>query len=333
MIGDEYAPYIIAEVNSSHGGKYDNAVMMIDAAKRIGCDCVKFQSWSAQSLYASSYYKENRIAKRIVQSLSLTPEELRSLSEYSRGLGLGFSSTPYSNEEVDFLASECGAPFIKIASMELNNDKFLKYIAQTQKPLILSTGMGTRDEVDHAVNVLKQAGNTELCLLHCISIYPCKPDEVHLNNILWLREEYPECVIGFSDHSLGTDLAPAAVALGARVIEKHLTLDRKKIGMDNQMATEPDEFEELVRRCNTVFAALGSKERTVSEAEKAQRLKMRRSLVYAQALPSGHVITEDDLVAKRPGTGLPPNGAGSVIGWTLKTDVEAETLVRLEDLG
>ena len=331
MIGDEFEPYIIAEVNSSHGGKYETAVKMIDAAKEAGCDCVKFQSWSAESLYSQSYYQENPIAKRFVIKFSLKPEQLASLSAYSRERGMGFSSTPYSNEEVDFLVEDCKVPFIKVASMELNNDSFLKYIASTKKPLVLSTGMGTAAEVDHAVNVIKQAGNKDLCLLHCISIYPCEPKTVNLNNILWLKETYPECVIGFSDHSIGTELASAAVALGARVIEKHLTLDKKVIGMDNQMATEPEEMQRLVKQCRRVFCALGHKERIVSQDEIAQRLKMRRSLVYKDSFSKGHAIEENDLFAKRPGTGFAPNETELIIGKKLIHDVKGDTLVREED--
>lgn len=330
-VGDEFAPYIIAEVNSSHGGKYETAIKMIDAAKNTGCDCVKFQSWSADSLYSKSYYKENPIAKRFVVKFSLLPEQLLLLSEYSRVLELGFSSTPYSKEEVDFLVEKCDVPFVKIASMELNNDSFLKYIAKTGKPLVLSTGMGTAEEVDHAVNTLKQAGNKELCLLHCISIYPCEPETVNLNNILWLKETYPDCVIGFSDHSIGTELASAAVALGARVIEKHLTLDKNIIGMDNQMATEPDELKKMVEQCHNVYRALGNKNRVVSKAELEQRLKMRRSLVYNDNLFAGHTITEKDLFAKRPGTGFAPNETERVIGKTLKKDVDRDTLVCVDD--
>ena len=331
IIGDSYQPYIIAEVNSSHGGKYDTAIDMIDAAKECGCDCVKFQSWSSNSLYSKTYYDENPIARRFVVKFSLSPEQLKSLSEYTRRKGLGFSSTPYSFDEVDFLVESCEVPFIKIASMELNNDSFLKYIAKTGKPLVLSTGMGTAEEVDHAVNVIKQAGNTSLCLLHCISIYPCEPIDVNLNNILWLKETYPECVIGFSDHSIGMELSTAAIALGARIIEKHLTLDKKMIGMDNQMATEPDDFKILVSQCRNVFKAMGSKNRIVSDTELEQRTKMRRSLIYTDSFPKGHVISESDLSSKRPGTGFPPNDLDKVVGRVLVREVLGDTLVTEKD--
>ncbi len=159
----------------------------------------------------------------------------------------GVSATPYSGAEVDELIHKCKAPYIKIASMELNNPRFLEYIARTGMPIVLSTGMGDMEEIRRAVKMIENAGNHNLCLLHCISIYPCVPAEVNLNNIVILKNEFPDYPVGFSDHSLGTELACAAVALGASLIEKHLTLDKTKIVMDNQMAIEPDEMALLVK--------------------------------------------------------------------------------------
>lgn len=325
-------PYIVAEVNSSHGGDYDTALRMIDAAKAAGCDCVKFQSWSAESLYSKTYYKENPIAKRFVQKFSLSPEQLLTLSDYCRTAGIAFSSTPYSCEEVDFLADCCRVPFIKIASMELNHDKFLQYIALKGLPVFLSTGMGTAEEVAHAVDVIEKTGNHQICLLHCISIYPCSPSEVNLKNLLWLQKEYPRYVIGFSDHSIGTELACGAVALGARVIEKHLTLDKNKIGMDNQMATEPEEMAHLTAQCRNVFQALGQTERIVSPKELEQRRKMRRSLIFTRDLPAGHILTEQDISAKRPADGFAPAMADTLVGKKTARAVSADTLILPEDI-
>ena len=215
--------------------------------------------------------------------------------------------------------------------MELNNDSYLQYIAKKGKPIVLSTGMGTAEEVDHAIGVIKDAGNKQLCLLHCISIYPCDYTKVNLRNINWLKEEYQDCIIGFSDHSIGIEMATAAVALGARVIEKHFTLDKSVIGMDNQMATEPEDMKRLVDGCQNVFNALGQKERIVCQEELNQRLKMRRSLVYTSNLSAGHLIAQDDLCSKRPGTGFSPNEAKLVIGKTLVRDVNGDTLVQPDD--
>src|SRR5574344_1059179 len=214
IIADYGDPYIVAEVNSSHNGSVEVARQMIDVAADAGCNCVKFQSWSAESLYSTSYYKENPISKRIVTKFSLSPEELKGLAEYCREKGVDYCSTPYSREEVDFLLDECGAPFVKIASMDSNNLAYLRYIARKGAPIVLSTGMSTLDEVKRAVDTIANAGHQQTCLLHCISIYPPELDTIHLNNIIGLREAFPELPIGFSDHSHGVEMAVAATAFG-----------------------------------------------------------------------------------------------------------------------
>lgn len=331
LVGDYTSPYVIAEVNSSHGGSIDVAIQMIDAAAEAGCNCVKFQSWSAESLYSESYYRENPIAKRFVKKFSMGEEKLRELAEYCRKKGVGFSSTPYSEAEVDFLV-KVGAPFIKIASMELNNPDFLRYIAGKQVPLILSTGMGEMEEIRKAVETIKATGNHNLVLLHCVSIYPAKEETICLNNILGLREEFPDCPIGFSDHTVGDEVTIGAIALGAAVIEKHLTLDKSKIGMDNQMAMEPVQLKELVRKCCLVQKSLGTRERVLIPEEYKQRENMRRSIVSARPIAKGTVLNREDFVFKRPGTGFPPQEIERLIGRKAATDIEVDLLIKEEDL-
>ena len=324
-------PYFVAEVNSSHNGNIEVAKQMIIAAAEAGCDCVKFQSWSAESLYSTSYYKDNPIAKRIVSKFSLTAEQLKEMSAFAMEHGIDFSSTPYSCEEVDFLIDECKAPFVKIASMDLNNLKYLRYIAKKDVPIVLSTGMSTIEEIRKAVKTIENEGNKQICLLHCISIYPPEIDTIHLNNILGLREDFPEYPIGFSDHSHGVEMAVASTALGSALIEKHLTLDSKKIGMDNQMATEPEEMALMVRCCLNTQIAMGNKERVVRQAEKEQMEKMRRSIILTKDLEAGHVLTIGDLDAKRPGTGIPADELDTLVGKKLIKDVKADILLTRED--
>lgn len=332
IIGDYLKPYVVAEVNSSHNGNIETAQRMIDAARAAGCDCVKFQSWSAESLYSKTYYDANPISKRIVKKFALTKKQLLQLSAYCKSKEIAFSSTPYSKEEVDFLADECDVPYIKIASMDINNLFFIDYIARKNLPIILSTGMSTYEEVHTAVSVAERAGNKKICLLHCISIYPAEIETINLNNIVSLREQYPEYPIGFSDHTLGIETACAAVALGSAVVEKHLTLDKSKIGMDNNMAIEPDELALLVRNCDNVRKAIGSRERLVSEAEKTQLKKMRRSLIASRDLHAGETINRDDLDAKRPGDGIPPSEMEKITGKKLLHDVEADCLITYDDI-
>ena len=332
IVSDYGVPYFVAEVNSSHNGNVETARKMIDAAADIGADCVKFQSWSAASLYSKTYYDENPIAKRFVERFALTSTQLKEMADYARAQGIEFSSTPYSEEEVDFLLEECRAPFLKIASMELNNPRFLSYIGRKRVPLVLSTGMGTMEEIRRAVQTLEDAGAEEICLLHCISIYPTKVETLNLRNILGLRKEFLHFPIGFSDHTEGDAASVAAVALGAALIEKHLTLDHTKVGMDNGMATEPAAFSALVVKCRMVQQGLGAEERTVYAEEMEQRRKMRRSVIFARDLPAGHVLARSDLYAKRPGTGIAPDRMGALVGKTLARAVRADTLLCREDI-
>lgn len=330
-VADYTKPYVIAEINSSHNGNVETARQMILKAKEIGVDCVKFQSWSAESLYSKTYYAGNPIAKRIVAKFSLNEEQLGGLADFCQEVGISFSSTPYSRKEVDFLLEKCNAPYIKIASMDINNHEYLKYIAKTNAPIVLSTGMSEINEVERAVKTIEDAGNSQIILLHCISIYPAAPETIHLNNILGLREMFPKYPIGFSDHTLGVETACAATALGAAVIEKHFTLDKSKMGMDNNMATEPDEFTLMIKSCANVAAALGNKERVVSKAEYEQRMKMRRSVIAAKDLKAGQTLTAEDLDVKRPGTGIPADKMTLFINKQITRDVEADTLLNEED--
>lgn len=332
IISDYGRPYIVAEVNSSHNGSVELAKQMIDASVEIGCDCVKFQSWSVDSLYSKTYYDANPIAKRFVKKFSMNPEQLKDLADYCKKKGVAFSSTPYSEEEVDYLVSECDVPYIKIASMELNNPRFLRYIGGKHVPIILSTGMSTMNEVDEAVNVLHGVGVEQMVILHCVSIYPTILTNVNLNNIIGLRERFPMHPIGFSDHTGGDAAAVAAVALGAGVIEKHLTLDKSKVGMDNGMATEPAEFTGLVHKCRDIQVAMGTKERTLTQMEIDQRRNMRRSIVASRDIRAGETIQEADLSAKRPGTGIEPDRINIVLGKKASKDIPADTLILPEDI-
>lgn len=332
VIGVGQQPYIVAELNSSHNGKVEIAKQMIDEAKDCGCDCVKFQSWSADSLYADEYYKNNPISKRIVTKFSLTPDQLLVLCQYCKEVGIDFSSTPYSRDEVDFLAERTDAPFIKIASMEINNLPYLKYIGRKGVPIVLSTGMSTLEEIRSAVRAIESTGNKQLCILHCVSIYPAPAETINLNNMVMLQEEFPDYVVGYSDHTIGYEVAAASIALGAALVEKHFTLDNKKMGMDNNMATEPAEMKRLVHACHSVYSALGSRERILLEGEEEQRLKMRRSLVTTRDIHCGENLSEDDVEAKRPGDGITPDRLEEVIGKTVNTDIPKGYLVKFEQL-
>lgn len=332
VIEDYKRPYIVAEVNSSHGGDVKIAEKMIEAAAAAGCNGVKFQSFTTESLYSKVYYQKNPIVKRLVKKFSLSASELALLAGYSKEKCISFSSTPYSKDEVDFLVNDCHAPYVKISSMELNNPTFLAYIAKTGSSIVLSTGMGTIDEIKNAVQTLEENGGKQIVLLHCVSNYPAKVEDVNLNNIILLRENFPKYPIGFSDHTEGDEAAIAAVALGAAFIEKHLTLDKSKIGMDNNMATEPEAMAELIRKCRQVQLALGSIERIVSTKELEQRKTMRRSLVAARNLSKGSVLTFGDFSAKRPGDGISPDKIDILVGKKLIRDIDEDMQILPNDV-
>lgn len=327
LIENHGRPYFIAELNTSHFGKVETAREMIVAAKAAGCDCVKFQSWSASTLYSNTYYRHNPVAKRFVDKFSFSSAQLKELADFARLQGLAFSSTPYAREEVDFLLEQCGVPFIKIASMEIDNLPYLDYIARTGSAIILSTGMSDQSEIDRAVQCIRAAGNDQVCVLHCVSIYPAEPSTINLNNILTLRQRHPDLAIGYSDHTLGAATPIAAVALGAPIIEKHFTLDAAKIGMDNQMAMEPDDFVAMIDACRTAWQSLGSHERVVSEAELAQRRNMRRSVVTRHAIAAGTLLTAEHLDFKRPGDGYSPAQVDEVLGRRVLQDIAADEVL------
>ena len=331
-IGDYESPYVVAELNTSHFGDVEKAKEMIRVAKSAGCDCVKFQSWSEKSLYSETYYADNPMARRFIKKFSFSPDELLLLSKYCREIGIDFASTPYSKEEVDFLVEMCEVPFLKVASMDLVNSDLLEHMAQKNTPIVLSTGMSTIEEIESAVKNLAQNGCSRICILHCVSLYPTQSSEMNLLNILGLREKFSTYPIGFSDHSEGASLAIASVALGAALVEKHFTLDKSKIGMDNQMAVQSDQLSLMIQGCRDVFNSLGKKERVVSELELLQRRTMRRSLVSSRALKAGDVLKREDLAFKRPGDGIPISDIDQLIGKTLKRDISTDVVIAYSDI-
>ena len=331
-LGDYSKPYFVAELNTSHFGKIEIAKKMVDEAKKAGCNCVKFQSWTEQTLYSKTYYRDNPIAKRFVKKFSLSEKKLKELSNYCKEKKIAFASTPYSIEEAVFLVNECNVPFIKVASMEINNHVFLRQLGLLKAPIIISTGMSDMNEIIEAINVIESTGNRNISILHCVSIYPVGASHINLNNILGLRDQFPDYPIGYSDHSIGVEMATAAVALGACLIEKHFTLDSKAIGMDNQMATEPNEMQILVRNCKNIFLAMGSRKRVLSTNEKEQQFIMRRSIVANKDLEIGKVLSLEDFGYKRPGTGFSPANPEILIGKKLIRNVEADNLITKEDI-
>lgn len=311
-------PYFIAEMNTSHLGDVSTAKEMIIAAKQSGANCVKFQSWGTDTLYSDAYYRENPIAKRFVKKFSLSDDQISDLANFAKSNEIDFSSTPYSIDEAVFLVEQCNVPFLKIASMELNNHIFLKQLSKLKVPLVLSTGMGSFNEIEAAVALLKTENVKNLVILHCTSIYPSKPEIINLRNISMLKKSFEDFPIGFSDHSEGIGVPTAAIALGACLIEKHFTLDKTQIGMDNGMATEPEEFKNMVESCLIAYHALGEESRSLTHEELEMAIKMRRSVVCKVDLQPNELITIEKIEFKRPGTGISVDRHHDLIGKKLK---------------
>ncbi len=340
-VGSDHPPYVIAEIGSNHNGDMDLARQLIDAAANAGAHAVKFQSWSESSLIAAEEYERNPTysdkkkhfgsLREMVRAYQLTPDQHHEAAEYCRERGITFASSVFSPAEVDLLEG-LDVPFYKIASMDVNHLELLRYVAATGRPVILSTGMATLGEIERAVGVLRSGGTTELVLLHCISIYPPAHDNINLRNIETLRTAF-DVPVGFSDHTLGTAVPLAAIALGACVIEKHFTLDKDMAGWDHAISADPPELRAIVEQGRAVFDALGKTQRLVGSAELDKRNQFRRSLVTRQGLPAGHLLAETDLDAKRPGTGIAPDELPYVVGRALLHDVDADHVLRWPDLG
>jgi N,N'-diacetyllegionaminate synthase len=340
LVGAGHPPYIIAEIGSNYNGDMALCKHMINEAKRCGADAVKFQSWSKNSLISKAEYTRNTTyadthrhfgsLEAMVEKYQFTALQHHEVAAYCKDIGIHFMSSAFSPEEVDLLAS-MDTPAIKVASMDVNHLPLLAHMAKSGKPIILSTGLSSMAEIATAMQTLQENGAKEISLLHCISIYPPEYKDIHLNNMRTLEQTF-NVPIGFSDHSVGTAIPLAAIALGACIIEKHFTVDKTMEGWDHWISADPAELEVICREGKNIFTALGSATRIVSEAELAKRSKFRRRAVLTRAVKAGEVLKLEDLDFKRPGTGIHPNEYAYVVGRAVKRDLEAEAELEWSDL-
>lgn len=341
IIGGGERTYIIAELGSNHNGDIELAKKLIDAAKEAGADCVKFQSWSKDTIFSRKTYEDNYFLsddyrdrvdytlEKIVDDYSISSQELLDMKRYADEIGIDCTSTPFSKGEVDFLVNDMGAEFIKVASMDLNNYPLLKYMAEKGKPMLLSTGLSNLAEIDLAIRTIEEAGNKQIIILHCVSIYPPEDIQVNLRNMDTLSQAY-SYPVGFSDHTLGTCIPLAAVARGACVIEKHFTLDKDMEGWDHKVSATPNEMKTLVNDVQRIYNALGTGR--VDRVENEDRINaFRRSIVAAKEINEGDVITEDMMDYKRPGSGLPPEAIEYMIGKKAKRNIAYDEIIKFDD--
>lgn len=331
-IGPGEPMYIVAEMSANHNQNFEQAVKILEAAKDAGADAVKLQTYTPDTMTIDCDNEYFRIGKgtiwegRILYDLygeAYTPWEWQpKLKEIASDLGLDLFSTPFDPTAVDFL-EEMEVPAYKVASFEIVDLPLLRRIAQTGKPIIMSTGMATLAEIDEAVRTIREAGGSQLALLKCTSAYPAPSEEMNLRTIPHMAEAF-HVPVGLSDHTLGIAVPVAAVVLGACIVEKHLTISRQISGPDSAFSLEPHEFKAMVEAIRTVEKALGKVQYEVGEREAASRV-FRRSLFVVQDVKAGEIFTNENVRSIRPGYGLHPRELPKVLGRRAARDIRRGT--------
>nr|WP_317377404.1 N-acetylneuraminate synthase family protein [uncultured Faecalimonas sp.] len=342
-------PYVIAEmgVNFYDTAKELNitpleaAKLYIKEAKAVGIDAAKFQSYKANTIASKnspSYWDltKNPITSQyelFKQLDGFNRDDYAELHRYCQELDIDFLSTPFDYASADYLDEF--VDIYKISSSDITNLPFIRHIAKKGKPIYLSVGASYLSEVDEAVRAIKDEGNNEICLMHCVLSYPTKNEDANLNIISSLKKIYPDITIGFSDHTVPDPcmtILTTAYLLGAEIIEKHFTLDKTLPGNDHFHSGDPSDFKKAIENFELIQVISGQTEKTVLECEKIPRREARRSLVFTRDMKKGEILTDKDLIAKRPGTGISPKYQDIVLGKMLKQDVKEDDILMWENV-
>lgn len=337
-VGDSEPTYIIAEIGINHQGEVEIAKKLIKEAADAGANAVKFQKRSIKRILTHEglempYDNRNSFGKTYGEhkkALELSGSDYRELQDFATKNQVDFIASGWDEESIDFL-DNLGIPFFKMASADLTNIPLLIHTAQKSKPMILSTGMANMEMVETAVNAIKPY-QVPMCILQCTSTYPSVFEEINLGVINTFQQSYPDAVIGYSGHELGIAITEAAVALGAKIVERHFTLDRTMKGGDHAASLEPGGFSKLVRDIRHIEAAMGVSTKEVQESEAPIFKKLAKSVVSLVALPSGTVLTREMLTTKGPGTGISPARLDELIGKTITKDIDADIVLKDEDI-
>lgn len=331
---------IIAEAGINHDGSVAKAKKMIDAAIEAKADYVKFQSFKAEKLVTPDALKSSYIAqgshegesfRDLLKRLELSKDDQQELADYCKTKCIKFLSTAFDTESFDHLL-KLGIDVVKVASADLTNMPFLRYMAASKLPMIVSTGMATLGEIEEAIDaIVSKEGNSQVVLMHCISWYPAEYDTANLRFMETLKKAFG-FPVGFSDHTLGINMSIVARAIGAVVLEKHFTLDTNQFGPDHAASIEPDQLIDLVAGIRQVEAGLGSSNRQFGEKEIGQRNVHRRSIVVSRPISKNEEFTADNLIIKRPGIGMKPKHWYSVMGKKARHDLKAEQLLSWSDV-
>jgi N,N'-diacetyllegionaminate synthase len=335
LIGEKQPCFIIGEAGVNHNGKLSIAKKLVDVAVDAGVDAVKFQTFTAETLvtkeasiapYAQRAIGREMKQQQLIEKLELAYKDFRILKTYCDTKGIIFLSTPHSFDAIDFL--EDIVPAYKFGSGDITNTPALQHAAKKGKPMVLGTGMATLQEIKHAVYSIRAKKNTQIILLHCTTSYPCPLEDVNLRAMLTLKNTLG-CLVGYSDHSLGTLVPIMAVALGASVLEKHFTLDKKLPGPDHQASLEPRALKQMVTDIRNVETVLGSYEKKPTKSEMQIMKLVRKSIVANQDIKRGTTIKNHMLSIKRPGIGLKPDELKKIIGKKAKRSMVKDELLRL----
>ena len=327
---------IIAEAGVNHNGSLDLALKLCDAAKEAGADVVKFQTWKTEKIIthsvAQAEYQTENTGKTesqfdMLKRLELSYDDFRKVKEYCDKIGIQFASTADEEESLDFLIS-LGIPFIKIGSGEITNIPYLRIMGSKKLPVIISSGMSTLAEVDVALAELRNAGATDIILLHCTTNYPCPMEDVNLNAMITMKNAF-KLPVGYSDHTKGIEVPIAAVAMGAKVIEKHFTLDRNMEGPDHLASTEPDEFKKMVESIRNIEKAMGNGEKVPTMSEIDISKVVLKRCVASKKIKTGEIFNENNLTVKRNDKGLPAKYWDLLIGKKATKEYEIDEAVEL----
>ncbi len=327
--------YIIAEAGVNHNGSFALACKLAEAAKKAGADCIKFQTFKSENLVSRSAKKAEYQKKTtgdssqqdMLKKLELSFDEFLDLKKYCEDAGICFLSTPFDFDSIDFL-NTIDMPFWKIPSGEVTNLPYLLALAKTGKPVVMSTGMCTLQEIREAIDVLQANGTKEIKLLHCNTEYPTPFEDVNLKAMETMRDEF-RMEVGYSDHTKGIEVPIAAVSLGATIIEKHFTLDRNMEGPDHKASLEPQELAEMVCCIRNIEKALGTGDKTPTPSETKNITVARKSIVAKTKIKAGDTLTEDNITVKRPGTGISPMKWFEVLGTKAVKDFDEDELIIL----
>lgn len=338
-MGNESHVIIIAEAGVNHNGDLGLAKQMVEKAKQAGADYIKFQTFVAEDLVIDCAEKADYQKREtgnsesqldMLEKLALPNEAFVELKQYCDHLGIGFLSTPFDLKSIDFLSS-LDMDYWKVPSGEITNLPYIEKIAKTGKKVILSTGMSELDEIQDAVDVLEKNGSSDIILLHCNTEYPTPFEDVNLRAMGQMGDIFHKTV-GYSDHTKGIEIPIAAVAMGAKVIEKHFTLDKGMEGPDHKASLEPEELANMIKSIRNIEVALGDGRKRKTKSEEHNVTVVRKSIVAARNIKAGEIFTEDNITVKRPGNGISPMAWYQILGKSAKKDYKKDTLIEKDYL-